>query len=258
MTTSADLHQLFVQLMSLCCIATDCFCTPKRKVSHVNATCHISVDLPHHTTVDALNDIPIYHNMPSSHSPPDMAALSLKATRGMRVNFHNTNLPPINDTRQQIIANALVGYPNIVQQHITKFPNIPVRATDIFDVCVANVTEYDDDDNEYDEDPDYIITTPTYIAKLTYAHEKFSAARILLLSGSAKTTMQMALQSLLEHSAIGLGASLDTYLPVREGCAQATTGLNAGWALHEDTAKEGIAFAEEVRLLAMDFDKTKE
>ena len=71
-------------------------------------------------------------------------------------------------------------------------------------------------------------------------------------------TMQAALQSLLEHSAIRLGVSLDTYLPVREGCAEATTGPNAGWALHEDTTNEGLAFAREVRLLATDFDKMKE
>ena len=178
-----------------------------------------------------------------------MAALSVNATLGMRSNFHDQNLPSTNDTRQQIIANALVGYPNIIQQHTTKYPNIPVRATDIFDICVANVTKHDDN---------FYISNPMYIAKLTHAHEKFPAARTFLLSGSAMGTMQAALQSLLEHSAIRLGVSLDTYLPVREGCAEATTGPNAGWALHEDTTNEGLAFAREVRLLATDFDKMKE
>lgn len=117
--------------------------------------------------------------------------------------------PTASDTCQQIIANSLVVYPNVVQEHVNKFPNTSVRATDIFDVCVADVTK------QYGRP-----SNPEYIANLTHAHVKHPAARMLLMSGAARATIDGALHNLLEHSVNGLGASQETLLPVREGCAQ--------------------------------------
>jgi hypothetical protein len=156
-------------------------------------------------------------------------------------------LPTASDTRQQIIANSLVIYPNVVQEHINKFPNIPVRAADIFDVCVADVTK------KYGG-----VGNLKYLAKLTHAHEKYPAARMLLMSGGAAATIDGALHSLLEHSVSGLGACIYELLHVREGCAQTHTGLDAGWSLHEDTTRKGFDYAAEVRKLATDFDMAKD
>lgn len=152
-------------------------------------------------------------------------------------------LPTASDTREQIIANALVTYPNVVQEHVNKFPNTPVRAADIFDVCVGEVTK------QYGG-----IGDPKYIATLTHAHEKYAAARMMLMSGPAGATIDGALHNLLEQCVAGLRASHDTLLPVREGCAQQNTGLEAGWALHEETTRKGLDYAEKVRKLATVFD----
>jgi len=161
--------------------------------------------------------------------------------------YKSPPLPTASDTRQQIIANSLVNYPNVVQEHINKFSNIPVLAADIFDVCVADVT------NKYGG-----VGNLKYLAKLTHAHAKYPAARMLLMSGGAAATINGALYSLIEYFVSLLGASLDELLPVREGCAQNHTGLDAGWSLHEDTTRRGFDYAEEVRKLATDFDMAKD
>jgi len=172
-----------------------------------------------------------------------MAAPNDTAAHEMNSTDHSPTLPTSSDTRRQIIANALVEYPNIVQNFITTFPNSPICATNIFDVCVANVTEqYGSKD------------APKYIAKLSHPHKGYLAARMLILSGRAMPTMELALHDLLEQSASRLGKSLDILLPVREGCAQVTEGPQAGWALHEETAQTGLGFANDVRKMAMDDD----
>lgn len=150
------------------------------------------------------------------------------------------SLPNASDTREQIIANSLVVYPNVVQEHINKFPTIPVRAADIFDVCVVDVTkQYGSPGNS------------KYIAKLTHAHEKHPAARMFLMSGNATDTVYGALDSLLAHSIGRLGVDHDTLLPAREGCIQ----QREGWAFHVDTAGKGFGVAKVMRKLATDFDK---
>jgi len=137
------------------------------------------------------------------------------------------------DTRQQIIANALVQYPNIVEDHIKSFPGSPVRATDIFDVCVANVTkQYGSEDAR------------KFIARLSYAHKKCPAARMLIASGWVMPTMELALPNLLEQSAKQLGDALDILLPLREGCVEAADERHPGWGVHEIDAQMGLAFAE--------------
>ncbi|GAB7324658.1 hypothetical protein MBLNU13_g08536t2 [Cladosporium sp. NU13] len=177
-----------------------------------------------------------------------MATPNSMATFKMEPNINYGKSPPlptVSDTRQQIITNSLVIYPNVVQEHVNKFPDIPVRAADIFDVCIADVTkQYGGPGN------------PKYIAKLTHIHVKHPAARMLLESGSAAATIDGALHNLLEHSVSGLGVSHETLLPVRGGCAQQHTGLDAGWALHEDTTRKGLDYAAEVRQLATDFNMT--
>ena len=160
-------------------------------------------------------------------------------------------LPTASDICRQITANALVLFPNIVQNHITKFSNIPVRAQNIFDVCVANVTDqYSSEDVSEDASED----ASKYTAKLTHAHMEYPAARMLLLSGRAMPTMRLALHGLLERCAEPLGTSLDTLLPMRDGCAEDTDGPR----VHKESAIMGFKYAEEVRQMAMDFDMGKE
>jgi hypothetical protein len=166
----------------------------------------------------------------------------------MQPNTNSVHIsPPLTaiDTRQQIITNALIMYPNIVQQHVNRFPNIPVRAVDIFDIHVIDFTRQLGSDNDR-----------KYTARLTHAHEKYPAARMLLMGGSRAATIEDALHNLLEQSITGLGASSDK-VPLREGCAQETTGSDAGWLVHKDSAFEGFNFAEKLRKLATDFDKAK-
>ena len=150
------------------------------------------------------------------------------------------------DTREQIIANSLVVYPNVVQEHINKFPNIPVRAADIFDVCVVDVTK------QYGG-----TGHPKYIAKLTHAHEKHPAARMFLMSGSARATVYAALDSLLAHSIGRLGVDHDTLLPAREGCIEQHHDPDAGWAFHVDTTRNGLVVAGQQRKLATEFNMAK-
>jgi len=147
------------------------------------------------------------------------------------------------DTRQLILSNALVKYPNIVQQHIEKFPNIPMGAADIFDIYIIASTE--------------IIGGhywQMFTARLTHAHEKYPAARIMLLSGTRADTVERALHGLLEHSAEELGSFLEK-VPLREGCVEETTGPGAGRIRHLDSDFNGSGVSEELRKLAADFDK---
>lgn len=117
-------------------------------------------------------------------------------------------------------------------------------------MCVANVTDqYGSEDASED--------ASKYIAKLTHAHMEYPATRMLLLSGRLMPTMKLALHGLLERSANGLGASLDTLLPVREGCAEDTDGSHAGYAIHNESAIMEFKYAEEVRQMAMDSDMGK-
>lgn len=86
---------------------------------------------------------------------------------------------------------------------------------------------------------------------------EYPAARMLLVSGRVMPTMKLALHDLPERSVNALGASLDTLLPVREGCAEDTDEPHAGYAIHNEPAIMGFKYAEEVRQLAMDFDMGK-
>jgi hypothetical protein len=177
-----------------------------------------------------------------------MSAQNNAAESEMQTNTNSAHISPLptaSDTRQQIIANALIMYPNIVQQHVNRFPNIPVRAVDIFDIHVIDVTRQLDSNNDR-----------KYNARLTHAHEKYPAARMLFMGGSRAATIEDALHNLLEQSVAGLGASSDK-VPVCEGCAQETTGPDAGWLVHKDSVFEGFNFAEKLRKLATDFDKAK-
>lgn len=152
------------------------------------------------------------------------------------------SLPTASDTREQIIAKSLVVYPNVVQEHINKFPNIPVHAADVFNVCVVDVTkQYGGTGN------------PRCIAKLTHAHEKHPAACMFLMSGSATDTVYGALDSLLAHSIGRLGVDHDTLLPAREVCIQQPKG----WAFHVDTTGKELGLAGEARKLATAFNMAK-
>jgi hypothetical protein len=158
---------------------------------------------------------------------------------------HIVPLLPASDSRQLITSNALMLYPNIVQEHVNKFPNTPVRATDIFDIYVMDVT-----------DPHGSGRGRTYTARLTHAHEKYPAARMLLMSGVRAATVEGALHDLVEQSARGLGRSLED-VPSRKGCDLETTGRYAGWIVHTESCAQGYWRSAELRKLVAEFDDAK-
>lgn len=176
-----------------------------------------------------------------------MSTPSDTATPGTDSVRHHATLPTASDTRRQIIANYLVLFPNIVRDHITKFPTIPVRATDIFHVCVANVTRKYGSENE-----------PKFIAKLSHAHKEHPAARMLIASGRAMSTMESALHDLLKESVDGLGVALDDMLPVREDDTEGTDKPQSGFFLHGESAIGAFEVAKEVRQAAMAYDMANE
>ena len=91
------------------------------------------------------------------------------------------------DVRRQIIANALRRRPDIVKAHATKFPSIPVRAEDIFDVTIHPDIELLADGS----------SARTYLARLTHADSTDLATRVFVLGGRSQRTVEGALHSLL-------------------------------------------------------------
>lgn len=207
MTSHAPLHRHHKLMMGMFGLGNWCFFMPsKHNASQQNYD--ISLGHPHHTRTLRRASKP---NKPRCLQPFKMSTPSDTATPGTDSVRHHATLPTASDTRRQIIANSLVLFPNIVRDHITKFPTIPVRATDIFDVCVANVTRKYGSENE-----------PKFIARLSHAHKEHPAARMLIASSRAMSTMESALHDLLKESVDGLGVALDDMLPVREDDTEGT------------------------------------
>ena len=239
--------------MHICTYPTNerCICATSRSgllarlmiASHVQKTCDISLELPPYISTlqtTSQSTTTCYPHCLKMADPRD----TMKPGVGPIIN--SSPLPTASDTRRQIIANALVEYPRTVRNHDTKFSNIPVRPEDIFDVCVADVIDqYGSEDGSED--------SSKYIAKLSLPHKGYPAAR-MLLSGRVMPTMNLALHGLLERSANGLGASLDTLFPLGENRAEAMEGPHAGYALDKESVSKGLEFAQKVRQMAIAFD----
>jgi hypothetical protein len=101
--------------------------------------------------------------------------------------FFAPNQPPsqalmaplsVTDMRGQILANALIAFPHIVQ-----LSPLPGPAKDNFEISVSMQSAQN---NLY------------YIARLTHRHMVAPALHVLLLSGALELTVQLALSSLLD------------------------------------------------------------
>ena len=137
------------------------------------------------------------------------------------------------DVRRQIVSNALIMFPNIVDKWVQKYPNTPVQAEKIFDVYVVSVI---------DQLPDGSYMS-YWCAELTHADFERPAARMFLMSGRLSVTVELALQALFDHASDLLMNIHRVVLPAREGSKRVTTGPNAGSVTHSDTVEQALKFA---------------
>jgi hypothetical protein len=121
-------------------------------------------------------------------SPPSRGAPPSHGTSSQQSAVTQPHPLGVVDLRQQILSNALAIFPHIVDKHTKKYPNTPVRAEDIFDVCIIL------------GDCDRAIFGP-YYAQLRHADGEIPAIRKLLIGTSSFATAEEALRVLLESTA---------------------------------------------------------
>jgi hypothetical protein len=139
------------------------------------------------------------------------------------------------DLRQQIISNALVIFPHIVDKHTKKYPNTPVHAEDIFDTCIILGSW---------EHPNRALPGP-YFAQLRYADGKAPAIRKLLLRTAACDTAEEALRNLFESTAAQLGFHNDLLISRRDGLVLVPDVCsNSPTECHTDNIYEAKVFVE--------------
>lgn len=137
------------------------------------------------------------------------------------------------DVRRQIVSNALIMFPNIVDKRVQKYPNTPVQAEKIFDVYVVSVI---------DQLPNGSYMS-YWCAQLTHADFELPAAQMFLMSGKLSVTVELALQALFDHASNLLLNIHRVVLPPREGSQRVTAGPNAGSITHSDTVAQALEFA---------------
>lgn len=155
--------------------------------------------------------------------------------------MEHSHLPvpmPSYDVRQQIIANALVIFPQIVDKHVKKFSSFPVRAEDMFDVCILAV-----DSTDPDAHPN---TNPagSFRAMLTHTDGAVFALRTLLISTQSMPTAESALDTLLEAVATVLGTNRRTFLPKPEGVFTIPNATDLEAYSHGNMIYEAVKFAK--------------
>jgi hypothetical protein len=156
------------------------------KVSVKTAPETYKMDIPNQ---DTPSQKPPSQNTRRSHgTPPGHGTASSHGTSSQQ--SAATYLQPLGvvDLRQQFLSNALVIFPHIVDKHTKKYPNTPVRAEDIFDVCIVL------------GDCNRVIFGP-YHAQLRHADGEVPAIRKLLIGTSSFRTAEEALRVLLESTA---------------------------------------------------------
>lgn len=99
-------------------------------------------------------------------------------------------LMSVTDMREQILANALVLFTHIVSSHSRRFPNIPPRAQDVFEVSIS--LQHTD-------------SGPDFIARLTHRYSLAPALHVLVLGGVPQTSAEGALWHLLDTTCTMLG-----------------------------------------------------
>jgi hypothetical protein len=141
------------------------------------------------------------------------------------------------DLRQQTLSNALVLYPNIVDQHARTYPIVPVRAEDIFDICVVSI------DRQIPHGP----VARYWSAKLTYAPGIAGVTRAFLVAGKESLAMECALYELFETVTFLLSDGQNALIPRRHGSLQITIGECQGSIVHDNTIQDALTFAENAK-----------
>jgi hypothetical protein len=144
------------------------------------------------------------------------------------------------DLRQQTLSNALVLYPNVVDQHARTYPNVPVRAEDIFDICVSSI------DRQIPNGP----VARYWTAKLTHAPGTAGvnrAGRAFLIAGRESPAVDWALCELFDAVTFLLSDGHDVLLPSREGSRLITRGEFQGTIVHYNTIEDALAFAKKAK-----------
>jgi hypothetical protein len=142
------------------------------------------------------------------------------------------------DLRQQILSNALVLYPNIVDQHKQTYPNVPIRPEDVFNICVFHVPAADGTGGIH------------WHATLTYAPGIADVTRSNLLTGKSALAVEWALYYLFDIVSHLLSNRLEALLQFRENSQMMIDGECQGAIVHFDTIERAVTYAVNARGVA--------
>lgn len=173
--------------------------------------------------------------------------------------------PPI-DWRQQILANALILFPQIVALHCAKYPALPPRANDIFEVSVSTATA-----NTAAEDGETVRHTFRrygldyglddrlhFHATLTHSHGDVPAARVVLISSAVELSVGAALKQLFLFTARCICEGHEELCPQPKAMPIFRPG-QTGLADFDYTAlTENVGCAFRLRAKAEEFDKERQ
>jgi hypothetical protein len=142
------------------------------------------------------------------------------------------------DLRQQIMSNALVLYPNIVDQHKQTYPNVPIRPEDIFDICIFRFLAADGTGGTH------------WHATLAYAPGIAGITRENLLIGRPALAVEWALYYLLDIVSDLLSNRQAALLPFRGNSQVIADGECMGAIVRYDTFDEAVTYAVHAREIA--------
>ena len=120
------------------------------------------------------------------------------------------NMSSTYDLRQQILANALVLFPDLVGRQSGRF-HMPPWAPMLFEIAILPAVK----DGAHGKH---------YRARLTHPHPDAPAVRVTLLGGHADPTIGGALQNLLEVTIDAIGERELNLCPPPPGLAQPAAG----------------------------------
>lgn len=176
--------------------------------------------------------------------------------------------PPI-DWRQQTLANALILFPQIVAAHCAKYPALPPRANDIFELSISTATPRPDRANPAEDDG--IISRsfkkhgidyggdnrPHFSATLSHSHADLPAVRVVLISSGAELSIGAALKALFFTSTRCIGEAYEELCPRPEAMTAPLPGP-VGLGEYDGIAlREAVDCAVELRASADEFDRER-
>jgi hypothetical protein len=143
----------------------------------------------------------------------------------------------VGDLRQQIMSNALVLYPNIVEKHEQKFPDAQIRAEDIFDICVVN----------FDRRVPTGGVARHWYAKLTYAPGIVDVTREILITGTVALAVEWALYNLFDMVTYLLSNRQRALFTFLEGLHEMYGDECEGATVQYDMIEKAVTYAEKAR-----------